>query len=390
MAPSNTRQNKAAKNAHDVSSSDSEDEKGKNSNNPEPLALSEAQMGVVSLLVKSAVAAAVAQVLPLRENLTQNASDMASPGTSAQDKQTAGSGGDSETRNSENQEDGEVIDEELDEYERELRALLGDAKVTGPEISEKSSRILERCLGNPLDEKVVKLKREAYPRPENVNNLKVPRTNPLIFAKISSEHQGLDRAMQITQSYLVGGITAVGQQAEKLLGVRTWVSGLDQEDRERLPEQLQHLTGMYVHLMDSLIMLTRTMSDMTNLRRRMIRNDLVEPYKSLMEDEKNPPTPDWLGGDDVPAAIRKAKANANLGDDLTKRGKWPKKSFNRNSRNYNKPYDNNSNNKKRANHGRRDSDNDSFRPNYRGGRGRGDYKNSGDRRQTDFWRRDSR
>lgn len=200
----------------------------------------------------------------------------------------------------------------MDEYEKELLALLGDAKVTGPDISERVGRLLERCLGNPLDEKTVELKREAYPRPDNLSNLKVPRTNSIIFAKISSEHQGLDRAMQVTQSYLVGGITAVGYQAEKLLGLRKWVANLEQEEKDRLPEPLQQLTGVYVHLMDSLIMFVHAMGDMTNLRRRMIRNDLIEPYKSLMEEAKNPPTPDWLGGDDVPAAMRKAKVNAGL------------------------------------------------------------------------------
>lgn len=144
--------------------------------------------------------------------------------------------------------------------------LLGDAK--GLEISEKVSQLTERCLGNPLDEEIVKLKRDAYPRPENVGNLKVPRTNPLVFSKILSGHQGLGRAMQVTQSFLIGGIMAVGFQAEKLLGLRSWAFGL---------EQIQQLTGIYVHLMDSLIMLVHTMGNMTNLRRRMIRNDLVEP-----------------------------------------------------------------------------------------------------------------
>lgn len=47
-------------------------------------------------------------------------------------------------------------DEELDE--KELSNLLGDAKITGPEISERISRLLERCLGKPLDEKIVKLR----------------------------------------------------------------------------------------------------------------------------------------------------------------------------------------------------------------------------------------
>lgn len=147
--------------------------------------------------------------------------------------------------NKEHDEEGEVKDEELDDYEKELLSLLGDAKVTGPEISKKISRLLERCLGNPLNEKVVKLKRDAFPRPENVSNLKVPRTNPIIFAKISSEHQGLDRAMQVTQSYLFSGITAVGRQAEKLLGLRKWAARLEQEEKENLPNEIQQLTAIY-------------------------------------------------------------------------------------------------------------------------------------------------
>lgn len=393
MAPTNTRQSKTAKppsNDHDISnSSDSDGEKegGGKTNPQDPMALSENQLETVSLLVKSAVAAAVAQVLPLANLNNHNASGFASPGTSAQ-PQNGGPYDQNKTRQeNDEQEDGEVKDEELDEYERELQNLLGDAKITGPEISDKISRLLERCLGNPLDEKVVKLKRDAYPRPENVNNLKVPRTNPLIFAKISSEHQGLDRAMQVTQSYLASGITAVGIQAEKLLGLRTWANGLESDEKENLPEQIQQLTGIYVHLMDSLILLIRTMSDLTSLRRRMIRNDLVEPYKSLMEEEKNPPTPDWLGGDDVPAAIRKAKANAGLADDIAKRGKWPKKGYYKNSRFQSRPYD-----AKKAAHRREDSNSNRGGHNRQQSRGRGEgYRNNNDNRnRQDFYRRDSR
>lgn len=352
MAPTNTRQGKTVKNPpHEVSDSEPSDkEDGKNANNSDPLALSGTQMETVALLVKSAVAAAVAQVLPMQAAFNQNASGMASPGTSAQTStnETENANRDLNNSGQQGKEEGEILDPELDDYEKELSALLGDDKVTGPEISERISRLLDRCLGNPLDEKVVKLKREAYPRPENVANLKVPRTNPIIFSKITTEHQGLDRAMQITQSYLVAGITAVGCQAEKLLGLRTWAASLEQEEKDNMPEQVQQLTGIYVHLMDSLILLIGTMSDMTGLRRRMIRNDLVEPYKSLMEDEKNPPTPDWLGGDDVPAAIRKAKANAGLADDLARRGKWPRRNFNRNNRGNSRPYEYQNPNRKKG------------------------------------------
>lgn len=111
------------------------------------------------------------------------------------------------------------------------------------------------------------MKRDEYPRPENVSNLQVPRTNRIIFKKATTDHQFLDRNLPVTQSYLVGGITAVGRQAERLLGLRTWASNLEQEEKDQLPDEISQLTGIYVHLMDSLILLVRVMADLTNIRR---------------------------------------------------------------------------------------------------------------------------
>lgn len=69
MVPTNTRQTKSTKNQHGHSiSSESEDDKPGDNLNPDPSGLSEAQLGMVSILVKSAVEAAVAQVLPRREH----------------------------------------------------------------------------------------------------------------------------------------------------------------------------------------------------------------------------------------------------------------------------------------------------------------------------------
>lgn len=228
---------------------------------------------------------------------------------------------------------------------------------------------------------MVKEKRDAYPRPKNLANLKVPQTNSLIFNKASTSHQNLDRNLQLSQSYLVGGIVAVGRQAEKLLGLRFWSASLQESEKENLPEEVTQLTLMYVELMDSLIMFVRVMGDLTTIRRGMFKADLMEPYKSLIEEDKNPPSPDWLGGDDVHAAIRKAKANAFLADDLTRKNKWPKKLFNRNSGNYNKPYDHG----KRRQHG---GDNAGFKQNANQGR-RSDGFKQGDNRKQNFRRRDS-
>lgn len=349
--------------------------------------LSEKQMQAVSFLVKSAVSAAVAQVLPLTQQLanSHDASGAAFSGSSAHNSGDVNNSGDNRnTEENRDTEEGEVHDEVIDEYERSLIALLGDTKVTGPEISDKIGRVLERCLGSPLDDKIVKQKRDSFPRPDNIKNLKVPRTNPEVFNKASVDHQNLDRGLQLTQSFMVGGITAVARQAEKLLSIRTWVAGLEAEERERLPEQIKNLSAMYVELMDSIILFVKSMGDITSSRRKMFKNDLVEPFRSLMEDDKNPPSADWLGGDDIHGAIRKAKANAVLTEDIAKRGKWPKKPFNRNNRSH-RPYDK----KNKGQHYRDDADKQNSRPNQNNRRKSDGYRPQNERKR-DFYRRDSR
>lgn len=395
MAPGTTRQSKAAaknQNEHEISEEDSSAD-----DSEKEFSLSDKQMNAVSFLVKSAVSAAVAQMIPLTQQLTkpQHAPGEASSSASAQGSNGAYSSSHDRTLPEDQNppgnagtEEGEIRDEVLDDYEKSLIALLGDHKVTGPVISDKIGRVLERCLGSPLDEKIVKQKRDAYPRPDNIKNLKVPRTNPEVFTKASVDHQNLDRGLQLTQSFMVGGLVAAARQAEQLREIRTWVGGLEEEEKEKLPEPIRKLSTMYVELMDSIILNVKSMGDITNIRRRMFKNDLVEPFRSLMEDDKNPPSPDWLGGDDIHGAIRKARANATLTEDIARKNKWPKKSFYGKAKNSNRPYD------KKKNHQHYDGDGkQGFRNNNNNNnqnRRKSDtYRPQNERRQ-DFYRRDSR
>lgn len=112
-------------------------------------------------------------------------------------------------------------------------------------------------------------------------------------------------------------MTLVGQQAELALKMRSWYNKLKEEDREVLPPEFGKLAKTYVGLMDAAVLITRAMWETTSLRRKIIKNELVEPYKSLVDDDKNPASPDWLAGNDVHAAIRKAKENAALADKIT-------------------------------------------------------------------------
>lgn len=179
---------------------------------------------------------------------------------------------------------------------------MGNQEKVGPDISDKIGRVLERCIDPILDDKSAKEKRDSFPRPGNVVNLKVPRLNNLIYKKISSERQWVDRNLQQTQSLLMAGLTAVAYEAE----------------RDELPPEIARLGKSYVRLMDASLLFTKSVGDITSLRRKLVKNDLVEPYKSLFDDKKNPATATWLAGDDINSAIRKAKDSAVLADEITK------------------------------------------------------------------------
>lgn len=301
--------NKAA--THDISSeeSDTEGEQGKGMQND--------QMQQFADILSKAMGSALASVT---NNLQYQNAPQQLPPKSKED-------GGLDDKQEESEEEGNKTstneDDEVDEYDRSIGDLIGNEEKLGPDISEKIGRVLERCLDPVLDEKVAKEKRSLFPRPGNVTNLAVPRLNNVIYKKITQERQWADRSLQQIQSFLVAGITAIAYEAEHAMKLRSWFSALKEEEKEELPPEMARLGKSYVTMMDASLLFTRTMGEITLFRRKLVKNDLVEPYKSVFDDDKNPATPSWLAGDDVNAAIRKAKDSAALADKITARGPWP-------------------------------------------------------------------
>lgn len=319
--PKRTRGSKAKNKAavHDISSENSEDERDErfeSSKNSGSDGFPEDQMQKFATMISAAMGTALAS---MTQNLSQNAVGQHPP-NSRQD----GDDGDKQNHDSEDDNNKNCMeDDEVDEYDRSIESLIGNEEKVGPEISGRIKRVLEKCIDPVLDDKAAKEKRELFPRPGNVDDLKVPRLNNIIYKKISSERQWVDRNLQQTQSFLLAGLTAVAYEAEHALKLRTWFNGLKDEEKEELPEGLARLGKGYVALMDATLLFTKTAADITSLRRKLVKNDLVEPYKSLFDDEKNPATAKWLAGDDVNGAIRKAKDTAFLADKITAKSSWP-------------------------------------------------------------------
>ena len=71
--------------------------------------------------------------------------------------------------------------------------------------TELASIVTSLCKENLLDDKV-QAKIDEYPRPENIENLKTPRVNPLIWNNISALARSVDVKYQKLQQSLLGAI----------------------------------------------------------------------------------------------------------------------------------------------------------------------------------------
>lgn len=219
--------------------------------------------------------------------------------------------------------------------------------------------------------------------------------NTVIYKKVTKEHQWSDRMIQQIQSFLVAGMAAVASQAEHAMKLRARFNGFIEVEKDNLPAELQTLGKSHVSLMDATLLFTKTMNELTSLRRKMLRNDLIEPYKSLLDEEKNPATAQWLAGNDVHAAIRKAKDQAFLADKITaKNSFWNNNDKRRHNQSSEKRSFGRGNGAYDGNEDRNQGGNRPGRDGFKNNRGRGGAHNrsrsdfSDSRR--DFYRRDSR
>ena len=92
-------------------------------------------------------------------------------------------------------------------------------------VSEKMGNVVQKDLANivaslmkgKLPDDKVQTKLAKYPRPENIENLKTPRVNPLIWNHISATARSTDVKYQKTQLSLIGAISAMIYAAEQAI-----------------------------------------------------------------------------------------------------------------------------------------------------------------------------
>jgi hypothetical protein len=178
---------------------------------------------------------------------------------------------------------------------------------TGPSISEELAKVLNKSFQiRPSEEKAKKLC-EKYFRPENCDNLTVPRCNPEVWPTLRKKSQSVDYKLQKTQSVILKAMVPTCNLLDKLLATKKKKKSMQAASPKETNEMLDLAQ-------DTIKLLQLAFSDLSHKRRYLIRPELKSIYKPLCNDSNE--VTSFLFGDHVDEEIKKIDASRKVGKKL--------------------------------------------------------------------------
>ena len=143
--------------------------------------------------------------------------------------------------------------------------------------------------------------RKEFPRAENNEVMKVPKLPAKVKELLSKEHKDNDKLLVRAQEYLITAVNIV-------------LSNMDLTQEIMGEEKDDPAATVFTTLSKALVVMMKSLSDITRARREVLKVDTNPELKDLFDEEKNPPTPDCLAGGDVATKIENLrKANKMFG-----------------------------------------------------------------------------
>ncbi|XP_068753220.1 uncharacterized protein [Montipora capricornis] len=144
---------------------------------------------------------------------------------------------------------------------------------------------MDGLLKDKLQEDKVQTRIEKYPRPGNVEGLRTPRVNPLIWNQIPAQAHTSDSKSQKSQNALVASIVAMIKATNLVL---------EQEDEHATAKD----KAVVSTLTDAITLAIQCFHDMnSNDVRQAMKKDLHRDYAALCTSSTIPPTSEYLFGD---------------------------------------------------------------------------------------------
>ena len=103
------------------------------------------------------------------------------------------------------------------EYTALLKAIAQDLNLkekTGPAIEGELAEVVNALLKDKMSAEALKAKIDNYVHPENIEELRTPKVNPLIWNQISASMRTQDAGSQKNQNTLVASMIAMAKAAD--------------------------------------------------------------------------------------------------------------------------------------------------------------------------------
>lgn len=150
---------------------------------------------------------------------------------------------------------------------------------TGSAISDGLAGILTSLLKEKLAEEKIQSKIEKYPRPSNVEGLRTPRVNHLIWNQLPAQVRTQDSKMQRSQNALVASLVAMSRATDMVL-----------KESKGHKELVTCMT-------DAIALAIQGCHDMNNTRRQAMKKELNKDYAALCNSSTVDASSEFLFGD---------------------------------------------------------------------------------------------
>ncbi|XP_029181808.2 uncharacterized protein LOC114949617 [Acropora millepora] len=163
-----------------------------------------------------------------------------------------------------------------------LAAIAQDLDVrekTGSAISDGLAGILTSLLKEKLADEKIQSKIDKYPRPSNVEGLRTPRVNHLIWNQLPAQDRTQDSKMKKSQNALVASLVAMSRATELVL-----------KESKGNKELVTCMT-------DAIALAIQGCHDMNNTRRQAMKKELNKDYTALCNSSTVDASSEFLFGD---------------------------------------------------------------------------------------------
>ena len=151
---------------------------------------------------------------------------------------------------------------------------------TGSAVDEELANIVNSLLKDKIPDEKTQAKVDQYPKPANIEGLRTPRVNPLIWSQLPAQVRTQDSKHQKSQNSLVAAVVAITKATDIVL-------------KQNQPDNKELLTT----LTDGIALAMNCLHDMNSTRRQSMKRDLHRDYAALCNATTVPSSSELLFGD---------------------------------------------------------------------------------------------